>query len=479
MNSAVQRSRQSASVTPTSHLHRRPLSYYNQNEDDEDRKLRGLKPRWSSEEYFGRSLSEEAEQNSPDNIVGLIRTGKTTEKFVDPTNVGWTLAEFAYLKSWHQVLECIRTDPRASSFDRRSILLDLARLVSGNVDRSYFDLMFVAGKASTSEKFFHANWFVLKTFGQSLINEYKVQPPYNVDLDKIPTQIPERSGAAEYCVKEHPLVFGALLEWIYTFVLCEDTWVSLEKENLIPELRGAAFHFKFSELQAACGKRSKKQSPFFPKNEKRQFYKCLSPYVDEEGEFDQSQLRNCLSTAPDRILLVENRPIFIHSALLSARSDYFKALLSFHANRPAPVVLEGPSYEAAWHTVNYIYTTDANSSPSLHSLSPLGSIELRDWCCEVMLPGILEQCDSVLAASDIPADLVLDYLQAGLDSNRSELVQKCYRTLGLNLLEIASKHTVAFKEIMTPDRLAAVYQTMDPATASITKKNLSIFLLNN
>lgn len=428
--------------------------------------------------YYGVDIVAELKKNSKTNVLGLLGQGvKVPDEFTDPFGGGWAFAEVCYLQSYHEIVKWLQSDLRSTVVGFRSRLLELSALKSKG---DFADVEFVAAEGSSNAKTFSAHYFILFQNAPLLLVEHKLVKPFTKHYS-IPMAI-ARPEMVRASVPESPNVFLALLEYIYTAALCEDTWKLLEKDDLIDDLRASAISYKLQPLVQACGKRKRMEHPLFfcsPESQAdglhRRFPRMLSPYIDENSNFDLIQLNNCLHSCPDRILLVEGRPIFVHSALVVAATDYFRALFNFHSDS-TQVMLQDSSYDAVWHVVCFIYTNQLTSQQRSCALP--ACMELLEYSQEVMLPSMLPLVKRAYLDAELTRDTILDFLEHAISTNNADLEAKCLSNVGKYVIELAQQDLSRFTQIFTPDRLNAVYGRMDASSASITRRNLSLFLAN-
>jgi hypothetical protein len=462
------------------HRTRRPLSYFVPEQEDADLKTRGFPPRWdTSSVYYGVSLIDEAKKDKFENVIGLLKAGVKLATFRDFTGAEWSLEEFSYLRGWKEVVELIQRDPAFMDRPRRT-LIELAKLYSGVQDGQYRpDIVFTAGAGSNNSKKIYAHYFMLYQNAPMILKEYGLlKGDEGIDCSTLPTDLNFSTSPTEVDVKEDPKILSALMEWTYTGVLRDATLNDLENDKLIPELRGAAFHFKLTAVSQACGRWVKKQFPIFVAKpqaptppEQRLFQDVLCPYIDSTMKYDATQLKKCLMSRPDRMIVAEERPIFVHSALLIAASDYFDALFSFNASSTR-VEIQDTSYEALWNSVSYIYAGRLAATPSVSAI-----MELQNYCSEIMIPHMRPLCEAAFLTAEITPDTAFDYLEAAIEMKHTDLENKCLKTIGPSLMEIVKSDFERFKRLIEP-RLPAVYAAMDPTSAGMIRRSLSIHLAN-
>jgi hypothetical protein len=443
------------------HNTRRPLSYFKPEKDAEDRQRRGLPPRAiAAQVHYGESISAEAKQNQPDNILGMLKQGAKPWSFADPSGAGWNLEEYSYLRGWKEVTDLLSREP--VFLDRpRSPLIEMIKLMrSAGTPEIVF---------RTQESTIHAHYFVLFQNATSLLQEYKLVRQVG-DTTRIPSDLEASEPTIEVDVKEDALVFRALMEWIYSGAIRDSVMTNLQSNKLLSPLRNVAYRFKLSALAQACGRFENQQLPVFTAPpEPARFGSILCPYVDAAMSFDQKQLRRCMTSEPDMILAVENRFILVHSPLLVAASDYFGSLFSFNS-AATRIELKDVSYDTAWSVVSYIYSGKLMPNPSISTI-----LELQQYCMEILMPHMKEQCDKAFLQAELSSETVLDYLEAAVDMNLKELESKCLKFVGPFIIEFALKDRERFQKLIVP-QLDTIYQHMDVSNAAITKRSLSVLL---
>jgi hypothetical protein len=459
------------------HTIRRPLSYFNPERDEEDRLSRGCAPRQaiSLSDCFTITLMDEVEKGNSVGVIELIRLGADVKAF---KHSGWSLEEYAYLKGWTRLVETIQRNP--ACMDRpRSVVCELGNVVESCVDTKFRpDLVFHASAGSANAKKIYAHYGILLQTAPSILTEYNLTHEIGtVSASAVPMDLDFSIEPIEIHIKEDSHVFGALLEWAYTGVIKDTTFTSLQEKQLLPELRGAAFHFKLPNLSQACVRWLKHQLPIFTPApgsasscESRRFNSILCPYVNENASCSEiKQLKACLLSRPDRVLVAENRPIFVHSALLMAATDYFGPLFSFSSSKTR-VEMRDTSYDALWNVVSYIYTGELGPNLSMATV-----LELKQFSLEIMLPQMKPLCDAAFLKTGVTKETALDFLDAAIEANQAELETKCLQFVGSHLIDYVTKEKDRFKTLLEP-RLSQIYSFMEPSHVSIIKRNLSIYL---
>jgi hypothetical protein len=299
------------------------------------------------------------------------------------------------------------------------------------------------------------------------------------------------------------------LEYVYTELIRTETWAALEKERLVGELRGASV---FYGLQGTLGK-------ICTRRVKRQF-----EFAKQESSIgkDLKVLFNNPHMGPDRvrhieiytllllilmelpsfnlqILKAEGKHIYVHSAVLSARSTYWRALFSslFKEARETVLSVDWP-FDTLAATVEFLYTGQlpehVDSSLALQIVMYANEWLLLELvlvrtlynyyyslcCISGLIMSLICHCytpfqaaDKVAAAGELDFDTAIPLISTLDKSLAPKLRQACLNWLAENLSEALVSHKDLFVQI--PEHvIMEVLRAMPVENAKIVRRNINL-----